>query len=138
MPSCSIRIRHRIGQSVIYIARLDSGRSRQTSRINANADRSTNCPINRLLFFICDRRYRWISESNINRDIDRDIDELEENIDRSAGYDHEAASEIQTSVAKLEDSSVEIDDQTGQIVDINQAVDDLVEDLARNTATADD
>ena len=71
---------------------------------------------------------------NVNVDID---DEIQEDIDRGASYNHAAASQIQTSIAKLENSSVEIAEeasvQTDQITNIKQAVDDLVEDVQEAT-----
>ena len=67
-------------------------------------------------------------------DIDADIeDDVAENIDRQAGYDHDAASEIQTLLAELENSTVDIAEeataQTDQIADVNRRMDDLVTDL---------
>jgi len=72
-------------------------------------------------------------------DIDANIDA---DIDRNAGYDHETASEIQTTLAKLGDRAEEIADevnsQTDQITDINGAIDELVTDLSGSTAAGDD
>jgi len=91
---------------------------------------------------------------DIDEDLDKDIDDkIEQSVDRQAGYDNDAASEIQTSIAELQKSSEDIaeevddirgraaeqhegmsqiaeeaDDQTRQIADINRAVDELVAD----------
>ena len=41
--------------------------------------------------------------------------EVEENVDSDAGYDHDAASEIQTALASLENSSVEIAERVTEV-----------------------
>jgi methyl-accepting chemotaxis protein len=58
-------------------------------------------------------------DATVGAELDADV---EQNIDRQEGYDHETASEIQTSIAELqgssEESADEADDQTEQIEDL--------------------
>jgi methyl-accepting chemotaxis protein len=66
-------------------------------------------------------------DGGIDEDIDRDIqDDIAEGIDRDAGYDRRAASEIQTSIAELNESSVEV---AREVDDIREAASEQFENM---------
>nr|WP_231754547.1 hypothetical protein [Halapricum sp. CBA1109] len=83
-----------------------------------------------------------MSETGIDSDIDRDVETIEEDIDRNAGYDHEAASEIQTSIAKLEDSSVEVAERADYIKDMTaeqyQGMDKVADEISNLSAAVEE
>ena len=75
-----------------------------------------------------------VSASAGTDDMHADIqDDVTEDIDRQAGYDHETASKIQTLIAEsAAEIADEATDKTDQISGINQRMDDLVADLQMN------
>lgn len=68
------------------------------------------------------------------------VDDVEQDIDRDAGYDHDAASEVQTAVAELQTTSEEIAERTGEITELardqSEQMDTVSDELSDPIGTA--